>query len=94
MYFKTVTEWGGGYPRPGVEMMECKWAADTPENPNPHPATFIMMKPDLSLAENLYEKQQADLEKRKNMFKDVSEFDQKRRALEMNKMMLKFALKK
>jgi len=56
MYFKTVTEWGGGYPRPGVEMMECKWAADTTENPNPHPSTFLMMKPDLSLAELLYEK--------------------------------------
>jgi len=28
------------------------------------------------------------------MFKDINEFDQKRKALEMNKMMLKFALKK
>jgi hypothetical protein len=28
------------------------------------------------------------------MFKDINEFDQKRKALEMNKLMLKFALKK
>jgi hypothetical protein len=34
-----------------------------------------MMKPDITLAEVLYEKQQADYEKRKNMFKDISDFD-------------------
>ena len=52
------------------------------------------MKPDLTLAELLFEKQQADLEKRKTMFKDINEFDQKRKALEMNQAMLKFALRK
>jgi hypothetical protein len=68
MYFKTVTEWGGGFPRPAIEMMECKWQADTPENPMPPPQSFVIMRPDLSLAELLYEKQQNDLTKRKSMF--------------------------
>jgi len=53
-----------------------------------------MMKPDITLAEVLYEKQQADYEKRKNMFKDISDFDQKRRNMQMNQAILKFALKK
>jgi hypothetical protein len=56
MYYKTCTIWGGGFPRPAVEMMECKWRADKKKNPNPHPSTFIMMKPDLGLADMLYEK--------------------------------------
>jgi hypothetical protein len=53
-----------------------------------------MMKPDITLAEVLYEKQQADYEKRKSMFKDISDFDQKRRNMQMNQAILKFALKK
>lgn len=56
MYFKTTVEWGGGYPRPAIEMMECKWRADKKKTPNPNPASFIQMKPDLTMAELLFEK--------------------------------------
>jgi hypothetical protein len=67
MYYKTTAEWAGGYPRPAIEMMECKWSAETSKNKNPHPSTFNLMKPDLSLADALYEKQQHDLAKQKNL---------------------------
>jgi hypothetical protein len=56
MYYRTITEWGGGYPRPAIEMLDCKWNADSKKNPNPSPASFILMKPDLDVAELLYEK--------------------------------------
>lgn len=56
MYFKTTMEWGGGYPRPGIEMMECKWRADKKKTPNPNPNSFFMMKPDLNMADLLFEK--------------------------------------
>jgi hypothetical protein len=57
MYYKTNYEWGGGYTRPAIEMMECKWRADRKKNPNPNPTSFFMMRPDITMAEFLYEKQ-------------------------------------
>ena len=89
-----MNECGGGFPRPAIEMMECKWKADKKKNPNPHPSTFIPMKPDLSLAEILYEKQQHDLGKKKHLVQDLGEFENKRRALEMGQKMMKFAFHK
>lgn len=91
MYFNTITQWGGGYPRPQIEMMECKYQVT---DPNAVPMSYIQMKPDLSLADLLYEKQQLDLNKRKNMFQEVNQFEQKRKAIEMTQQMLKFAVQK
>ena len=54
LFFKHAIEWGGGYPRPAIEMMEGKWRADKKKNPNPNPQTFVMMKPDLNMADLLY----------------------------------------
>jgi hypothetical protein len=56
LYFKTISQWGGGYPRPQIEMMECRWRADSKKNPDPNPQSFIMMKPDINMADLLYEK--------------------------------------
>jgi len=41
-------------------------------DPNAPPMTYMPIKPDLTLAELLYEKQQLDLTKRKNMFQEVN----------------------
>jgi hypothetical protein len=52
------------------------------------------MKPDITLADMLYEKQQKDMGKRSGMVQDIGKFEQKQRALEMGQKMLQFALKK
>lgn len=75
-------------------MMECKWRADRKKTPNPPPKSFVLMKPDITLADLLFEKQQRDLGKRKNMFQDIGKFEQKKKALEANQSMLKAAIKK
>jgi hypothetical protein len=46
------------------------------------------------MADLLYEKQQKDLSKKKNMVADISNFEQKRKALEMGQKMMKHALQR
>lgn len=53
-------------------MMECKWRADKKKNANPHPSTFVMMRPDLNMADLLYQKQQQDLTKKKGMVDEIN----------------------
>ncbi len=54
--FNRKIEWGGAYPRPQYEIIKSKWLLNEKKFPNPNPATYVNINPDINIADIVFEK--------------------------------------
>ena len=91
-YYKLISQWGGGYPRPLVEFSESLWDFTDAGNLIKGPKAEETIKrisqksnPDIDLADLVYFKQQAWEEEYGKVMINMSKYKKAQENLDLNK---------
>eukprot|EP00347_Sterkiella_histriomuscorum_P003333 403364690 len=82
-YKKTTRDWGGGYQRPLIEMIDSTWRVDIKNYISLNPVTYVNLRPDLDMSDILQHKIRMNDFKKHQMLWQMKQMEQKKRQIEV-----------